>query len=193
LTFDPCAAASAVCQNGGVCEIVGANRTRCICPPGTAGLRCEIDYINSCKSSASPTGESPCHGDQSECRDLPEGFRCRCQPGLCGPTCDRECPTFEEERSSLACDWDGGDCASGWQPWANCTAARSGDAGGCIAGYGDGLCQLECSDQRCLFDGGDCDASTSAPSDHEYESYCRDHFADGRCDSGCDTAAYLFD
>ncbi|PAA59296.1 hypothetical protein BOX15_Mlig029643g1 [Macrostomum lignano] len=184
LTFDPCAAASAVCQNGGVCEIVGANRTRCICPPGTAGLRCEIDYINSCKSSASPTGESPCHGDQSECRDLPEGFRCRCQPGLCGPTCDRECPTLEEERSScrmhgcqtkagngvcdpdcdsLACDWDGGDCASGWQPWANCTAARSGDAGGCIAGYGDGLCQLECSDQRCLFDGGDCDASTSAP------------------------------
>uniref|UniRef100_A0A1I8FU46 Notch n=1 Tax=Macrostomum lignano TaxID=282301 RepID=A0A1I8FU46_9PLAT len=156
-------------SNGGVCEIVGANRTRCICPPGTAGLRCEIDYINSCKSSASPTGESPCHGDQSECRDLPEGFRCRCQPGLCGPTCDRECPTLEEERS------------------------RSGDAGGCIAGYGDGLCQLECSDQRCLFDGGDCDASTSAPSDHEYESYCRDHFADGRCDSGCDTAAYLFD
>uniref|UniRef100_A0A1I8JRW5 EGF-like domain-containing protein n=1 Tax=Macrostomum lignano TaxID=282301 RepID=A0A1I8JRW5_9PLAT len=86
-----------------------------------------------------------------ECRDLPEGFRCRCQPGLCGPTatgsvlrlrrsaaagngvCDPDC-------DSLACDWDGGDCASGWQPWANCTAARSGDAGGCIAGYGDGLC-----------------------------------------------------
>uniref|UniRef100_A0A1I8FEK3 Notch n=1 Tax=Macrostomum lignano TaxID=282301 RepID=A0A1I8FEK3_9PLAT len=217
-TFDPCAAASAVCQNGGVCEIVGANRTRCICPPGTAGLRCEIDYINSCKSSASPTGESPCHGDQSECRDLPEGFRCRCQPGPVRSTCDRgvslrlrrrrpQLPdataakpkagngVCDPDCDSLACDWTEA-TAPRLAPWANCTAARSGDAGGCIEpAMATASASRSASDQRCLFEWRRRLRRSDNPPlrPHEYESYCRDHFADGRCDSGCDTPAYLFD
>uniref|UniRef100_A0A1I8HGX7 Delta-like protein n=1 Tax=Macrostomum lignano TaxID=282301 RepID=A0A1I8HGX7_9PLAT len=191
-------------SNGGVCEIVGANRTRCICPPGTAGLRCEIDYINSCKSSASPTGESPCHGDQSECRDLPEGFRCRCQPGLCGPTCDRECPTLEEERSSRQWRLRPGLRQPRLRLGRRRLRLRLAALGQLHRSQERGRRRLHRRLWRRPLPAGVQRPALPVrrrrlrrfdirPSDHEYESYCRDHFADGRCDSGCDTAAYLFD
>uniref|UniRef100_A0A1I8JSF8 ANK_REP_REGION domain-containing protein n=1 Tax=Macrostomum lignano TaxID=282301 RepID=A0A1I8JSF8_9PLAT len=53
--------------------------------------------------------------------------------GVCDPDCD----------TGLACDWDGGDCASGWQPWANCTAEPGGGtpAAASPAAMATALCQ----------------------------------------------------
>uniref|UniRef100_A0A1I8HWF1 EGF-like domain-containing protein n=1 Tax=Macrostomum lignano TaxID=282301 RepID=A0A1I8HWF1_9PLAT len=208
---DPCD--SVVCLGGGRCVFDSSAGPACLCPPGRAGQHCQF--------IGSACDESPCRGAASTCRQvrLGGGFRCHCQPGLCGPTCAERCPTFAEARnrcreagcdvlagdgrcdrrcSGPACDWDGGDCGGlGARPWVNCTAMRLGLAA-CDSVYADGECNTVCNTEACLFDGGDCrddrlSARAKPDSDPCPYRYCADHFADGSCDRGCDSPACLLD
>uniref|UniRef100_A0A1I8IH08 EGF-like domain-containing protein n=1 Tax=Macrostomum lignano TaxID=282301 RepID=A0A1I8IH08_9PLAT len=206
---DPCD--SVVCLGGGRCVFDSSAGPACLCPPGRAGQHCQF--------IGSACDESPCRGAASTCRQvrLGGGFRCHCQPGLCGPTCAGTVPDVrggaqplsrgrlrrdgrcDRRCSGPACDWDGGDCGGlGARPWVNCTAMRLGLAA-CDSVYADGECNTVCNTEACLFDGGDCrddrlSAARAKPdSDPCPYRYCADHFADGSCDRGCDSPACLLD
>uniref|UniRef100_A0A1I8FNQ7 Notch receptor 3 n=1 Tax=Macrostomum lignano TaxID=282301 RepID=A0A1I8FNQ7_9PLAT len=201
---DPCD--SVVCLGGGRCVFDSSAGPACLCPPGRAGQHCQF--------IGSACDESPCRGAASTCRQvrLGGGFRCHCQPGLCGPTCAERCPTFAEARnrcreagcdvlagdgrcdrrcSGPACDWDGATAAA----WA---LGRGLGLAACDSVYADGECNTVCNTEACLFDGGDCrddrlSARAKPDSDPCPYRYCADHFADGSCDRGCDSPACLLD
>lgn len=94
--------------------------------------------------------------------------------------CDEECNTF-------ACDFDGGDCSLGINPWRNCSASIN-----CWEVFGDGICNEECNNPACLFDGRDCEQKV-APCNPLFDSYCKKHYANGFCDYGCNNAGCNWD
>jgi len=59
--------------------------------------------------------------------------------------CHQECNT-------AACDFDGGDCSLGLNPWRNCTTTKN-----CWQVFADGRCDAECNTPECLYDGRDCE------------------------------------
>ncbi|XP_065317568.1 neurogenic locus notch homolog protein 1-like isoform X2 [Gordionus sp. m RMFG-2023] len=78
------------------------------------------------------------------------------------------------------CDWDGRDCSLGLDPWAHChkdsskikdnnVKFRNSDS--CYKVYGNGVCDPECDNRGCLFDGFDCLENYTSSSDHERRSY----------------------
>lgn len=64
-------------------------------------------------------------------------------------------------------------------PWANCTASIK-----CWEHFGDGVCNQECNNGPCLFDGRDCEKKLQ-PCNPIYDAYCQKHYANGHCDYGC--------
>ena len=85
--------------------------------------------------------------------------------------CNPECNT-------LACDFDGGDCSLGINPWRNCTVP------GCWRNFADGKCDMSCNTAECLFDGRDCE-KVLKPCNPVDNKFCERHYGDGFCDEGC--------
>ena len=85
--------------------------------------------------------------------------------------CDQECNTF-------ACDFDGGDCSLGLNPWRNCTIPR------CWERFGNGQCDPQCNTAECLFDGRDCEPKLKQCNAAD-NNFCERHYGDGSCDQGC--------
>ncbi|KAM4580836.1 uncharacterized protein notchl [Odontesthes bonariensis] len=72
-------------------------------------------------------------------------------------------------------------------PWHLCPGNRK-----CRDKFGDGSCDKECTDTKCLRDGFDClkDRGHCNPG---HTDYCRAYYASGRCDQGCNNAACGWD
>ncbi|XP_056142048.1 neurogenic locus notch homolog protein 1 [Lampris incognitus] len=72
--------------------------------------------------------------------------------------------------------------AASRDPWGQCPITRQ-----CKDKFGDGSCDKECMEPKCLRDGFDClkDRSHCNPG---HIQYCRDHYANSHCEQGCDSA-----
>ena len=77
-----------------------------------------------------------------------------------------------------------------YQPWPNCTAIRNGVP--CDKLYNNGECNIECSNQECLYDAFEC-ASPTEQCNPFYDTYCEEKYADGTCDRFCQTAECNWD
>ena len=85
--------------------------------------------------------------------------------------CDKECNTY-------ACDFDGGDCSLGLNPWRNCTVPR------CWEAFNNGKCDPQCNTAECLFDGRECEPKLKKCNPVD-DKFCERHYGDGFCDQGC--------
>ena len=143
----------------------------------TQGDSCEYSGINAPPTPAAPPPPSP--------------------PPLCAPGCEEGWPGdgyCNEECNNAECNFDGGDfeggrcegCAPGcaWEdpgnPW--------NPYHGMPIGFGDGICDDECNNPDCGYDGGDCGpAEQCAPG-------CEGGLpGDGVCDDECNNAECNFD
>ncbi|XP_059920454.1 neurogenic locus notch homolog protein 1 isoform X1 [Gadus macrocephalus] len=67
-------------------------------------------------------------------------------------------------------------------PWGQCPVSRH-----CQEKFGDGTCNKECTEPRCLLDGLDC-LKERGKCNPGHIQYCRDHYANSHCEQGCDSA-----
>jgi Notch-like protein len=207
---------SSPCQHGGTCQDGGPKGYTCDCPPGTTGPQCEQDTRNECTYNPCKEGfcidktgdyDCSCHfgwrGKNCDIKDAeskggidPAVFggtlqsfdpyleRQKCVENSCAAKksdnrCDEECNTH-------FCDYDGGDCRIGLNPWKLCTVTtKSGKS--CWDVFKDGYCDEDCNTKECLFDGRDCDSSVME-CNPMYDVFCSDHFNNGQCDERCNTA-----
>uniref|UniRef100_A0A3Q2P4J0 Notch receptor, like n=1 Tax=Fundulus heteroclitus TaxID=8078 RepID=A0A3Q2P4J0_FUNHE len=70
-------------------------------------------------------------------------------------------------------------------PWDHCRENNCKDK------FGDGTCNRECTESRCLRDGFDCLKKRGHCPGHT--EYCRAYYASGLCDQGCNNAACGWD
>jgi len=106
-------------------------------------------------------------------------------PGKAGDKrCDTECNNYH-------CDFDGGDCNLGVNPWKYCNATSNGRS--CSDVFKNGICDEACNNVECMFDGRDCEDGAAIQCRAEYDGYCSEHFRNGLCDEGCNNAACGWD
>ncbi|XP_061573449.1 neurogenic locus notch homolog protein 1 [Cololabis saira] len=72
-------------------------------------------------------------------------------------------------------------------PWQQCPGNRK-----CKDKFGDGSCDKECLESKCLRDGFDC-LKERVHCNPGHTDYCRAYYASGRCDQGCNNAACGWD
>ncbi|UYV77481.1 N [Cordylochernes scorpioides] len=191
---------SAPCQNGGHC-VTTPTGYYCRCPLGLSGRNCELS--NDCRTQPCLNGGTCYNGKDGN-------YRCACMANWHGPHCDKfkesnkgndiykpeedvmachqnMCPSkaqnniCNEECNTKACNYDGGDCTKGVNPWLNCTSLVS-----CWEVFRNGVCDEECNNQQCLYDGFDCEPKLG-PCNENYENYCLRNYGNGLCDHGCNT------
>ena len=217
---------SSPCKNGGSC-IDLVNDFKCACDIGYIGKTCEIETGIKLRCSTKPCHHGRCidHSDRYECSCDPEwrGKNCdifdkaspggtdqtnsvyqnnkdpaelqkcvqnNCQQKRADNRCDEECNTN-------ACDYDGGDCRIGFNPWKNCNVTLQGGKN-CWDVFKDQVCDVRCNIKECFYDGLDCEDSKQTRDnghqcDKHFDAFCSDHFGDGTCDPGCNTAACGWD
>uniref|UniRef100_A0A5F8H4Y3 Sushi, nidogen and EGF-like domain-containing protein 1 n=1 Tax=Monodelphis domestica TaxID=13616 RepID=A0A5F8H4Y3_MONDO len=92
--------ASQPCLNGGSCKDRIASFL-CVCGPGYAGPRCEVE-IDECQSD-------PCKNGGT-CKDLPAAFVCQCPDGFAGIHCEKEVDACDSDpcQHGGECENDGG-------------------------------------------------------------------------------------
>ena len=61
------------------------------------------------------------------------------------------------------------------------------NSGFCASSFWNGVCDLECDDQRNLFDGFEC-VDRLEPCNSAYDGYCASRFQNGNCDPNCNNA-----
>ncbi|XP_027868291.1 neurogenic locus notch homolog protein 1 isoform X2 [Xiphophorus couchianus] len=71
-------------------------------------------------------------------------------------------------------------------PWDQCRENN------CKEKFGDGTCNRECMESRCLRDGFDC-LKNRGHCNPGHTQYCRAYYASNRCDQGCNNAACGWD
>lgn len=130
---------------------------------------------------------------------------CQCPPGFSGHLCENE------QRCSVTCH-NGGTCvkdpANPFQHSCRCPPLFSGHFcekraslspptcpdPQCEHLSGDKVCDNQCNNHQCQWDGGDCSLSCLQPWVNCTASVpCWDLFQNGRCDQECNNAACLFD
>ncbi|XP_071510124.1 fibropellin-3-like [Diadema antillarum] len=166
---DDCLSESVPCMNGGTCIDLWQNYT-CMCPPGYAGDRCEVD-IDECSSS-------PCMNGAT-CMDEINAYSCECLPGYDGPLCQNdidECLSDPCQNGGTCndlvngytctciqgytgdnCEIDVDDCASNpCQNGATCNDGINSYTCDCAPGFEGDRCEIdidECASNPCLNDG----------------------------------------
>lgn len=131
---------------------------------------------------------------------------CQCQQDFSGPHCENS------QRCTLSCK-NGGTCirdsANPFQHSCHCpinfsgrycemNVLRSGPSTcpylQCEQQSGDKVCDDQCDNHECQWDGGDCSLNWKQPWLNCTTSVaCWDLFKNGRCDKECDTPGCLFD
>jgi len=204
-----------LCQNGGTCQEVGSDFV-CLCPAGTTGRKCEEDTRNECSYNPCKQGKCidkignyDCYCEKGfkgkncdiEAPSSPGGIdkqsadinvyienqRCidnKCSLKSGNNKCDEECNTHY-------CNYDGGDCRLGLNPWKFCNATTQ-NGRNCWEVFRDDHCDLACNTKECLFDGYDCE-DKQLPCDKLYDAYCTDHYGNGICDENCNSEACGWD
>ncbi|XP_012733172.2 neurogenic locus notch homolog protein 1 isoform X2 [Fundulus heteroclitus] len=76
--------------------------------------------------------------------------------------------------------------AASSDPWDHCRENNCKDK------FGDGTCNRECTESRCLRDGFDC-LKKRGHCKPGHTEYCRAYYASGLCDQGCNNAACGWD
>lgn len=176
-SFDECSPNP--CKRGAACDNKLGDFS-CFCPAKWAGKTCN-EYDPSYKgwSRSGQNGLQPYEIDLEYQREQCVKKGCEEKKG------NRKC---EEECNTYACNFDGGDCTLGVNPWRNCTAASIN----CWEVFANGVCNEECNNQHCLFDGRDCEKKLR-PCQEAFDAYCQEHYADGVCNDVCNTAECNWD
>ncbi|CAI2356035.1 unnamed protein product [Caenorhabditis sp. 36 PRJEB53466] len=198
LTVGGCSRHGNRCRNGGRCI-----RGFCVCPPDFTGDQCELerrdlvraaqhcDCSNNgyCIQSDSGTGNkciceqgfvgnhceqtdfcasNPC-ANNGKCHLSQDSFVCKCPPGFSGLVCDISLSPFQlTQKSKLQCEYPS-----------------------CAIVSGNGICNAECNNVACDFDGGDCSGNRTPFAKCKYA--CADVFADGVCNPECNSEQCLYD
>lgn len=168
------------CKRGAACEDKLAD-FECFCPEKWSGKTCEVFdlYYKGWSRENAANGLRPSQKVDLE-RQMEQCERRNCATKRGDRKCDEECNTF-------ACNFDGGDCSLGINPWSNCTASIR-----CWDVFANGVCNEECNNAQCLFDGRDCERKLES-CNPVYEGYCQKHYGNGHCDYGCNNAACNWD
>uniref|UniRef100_A0AAY4E0N6 Notch receptor 2 n=1 Tax=Denticeps clupeoides TaxID=299321 RepID=A0AAY4E0N6_9TELE len=184
------------CHNRGECRmnVSSGHGYTCICPPGYTGFNCGDSEVYSCANLQCQNGGT--------CYQISGQPQCHCTPGYSGARCDlvQTCP----------CQ-NGGSCIRDPQnPYRICQCPLHFSGRLCETPLlrnmptcpyvqceqmsRDGVCDPQCKNQECLWDGGDC--SLHWPDPWKYCSVglnCWDLFHNGHCDPECDNPGCLFD
>lgn len=137
--------------------------------------------------------------------ESPGQLYCQCQPGFSGPHCEIE------QRCQRPCQ-NGGTCIKDpsnlYQYSCRCPMHFSGRYCEnritidpptcpylqCTRQSGDKVCDDQCNNHACQWDGGDCSLNWERPWDNCTASVpCWDLFKNGKCDKECDNPGCLFD
>lgn len=169
------------CLHGGICQEKLGDYV-CYCQPKNNGKNCEIYDPNFSGGEGVQVLRKPSNNIYQQDLEIQKRLclqnQCKAKKG--NAKCDEDCNTY-------ACDFDGGDCSLGINPWANCSAP-----GKCWKVFMNGICDEECNNPQCLFDGRDCEKSLQ-PCNPIYDGYCQKHYANGYCDYGCNNAECNWD
>uniref|UniRef100_A0A672IXN3 Neurogenic locus notch homolog protein 2-like n=1 Tax=Salarias fasciatus TaxID=181472 RepID=A0A672IXN3_SALFA len=189
------------CHNGAVCSMnmSSVHGYTCACPPGFTGFSCgEIEGYN--------CGKLRCQNN-GRCVESSAGhLYCQCQPGFSGPHCENE------QRCPWSCE-NGGTCvkdpSNPYQFSCRCPLRFSGrycenklltpppptcPYPDCKGQSGDRVCDEQCNNHECQWDGGDCSLNWKKPWENCTASVaCWDRFKNGKCDKECDNSGCLFD
>lgn len=169
------------CNRGAACENKLGDFD-CFCPEKWSGKTCQ-NYDPSYRGWTGRISKNSF--DHAYAIDL-EYQREQCaKRGCTEKKGNRKC---EEECNTYACNFDGGDCSLGINPWINCTASSVN----CWEVFGNNVCDEECNNAQCLFDGRDCEKKL-LPCNPIYDAYCQKHYANGMCDYGCNNAECNWD
>lgn len=170
------------CERGAACQNKLGDFV-CFCPPKWSGKTCNKYDSNFKGWSGGNNYNDPdilmIKNDLDNQREQCIAKGCTAKKG------NRKC---EEECNTYACDFDGGDCTLGVNPWLNCTRSSIN----CWEVFANGICDEECNNQHCLFDGRDCEKRLR-PCHETYDAYCQKHYADGVCNEVCNSAECNWD
>ena len=145
---------------------------KCHCPAGTKGDKCELDTRNECQYNPCINGQCIDKiGDfDCACEAQWRGKKCDIRDETSPGGIDREngkyelldvqkeekkcklyeCPAkagdnrCDEECNNHFCNYDGGDCRLGINPWKLCNAT-SASGRNCWDVFNDGICNQECN------------------------------------------------
>uniref|UniRef100_A0A6G1SNF6 Neurogenic locus Notch protein n=1 Tax=Aceria tosichella TaxID=561515 RepID=A0A6G1SNF6_9ACAR len=155
INIDECA--SNPCENGATCKDE-INSFRCMCPAGFWGERCELNAT----SSNWKGSDNPYLSPQNPWSLCPNAFFCWTL--FKDGKCDQECNVPE-------CLFDGKDCSSPNdidspvhpspfpKPKIEKSKASCSNNEYCVKNYANGMCDQECNNEECIWDGLDCDQS----------------------------------
>ncbi|ULU02368.1 hypothetical protein L3Y34_002145 [Caenorhabditis briggsae] len=193
--------ATTTCANGGFCRMDN-NTMTCACPLGYSGDYCEIMERLDCKQNPCKNG-GVCNGTDGTCECMYgyTGTRCQekveidkskeimfrelCKKKNCkalagNGICDEDCNYAE-------CQFDGGDCSGGQQPFSRCMYPAK-----CARSFADGICNPECNNEKCLYDGMDCQSELYHCPEY-IRDYCIKKRGNGECDYACSFVGCGFD
>uniref|UniRef100_A0A8C1PHJ8 Neurogenic locus notch homolog protein 1 n=1 Tax=Cyprinus carpio TaxID=7962 RepID=A0A8C1PHJ8_CYPCA len=182
------------CKNGGSCWQQGASFT-CQCASGWTGIYCDVPSV-SCEVAARQQGVSVavlCR-NAGQCVDVGNTHLCRCQAGYTGSYCQEqvdECMPNPCQNGATCTDYLGGySCERCETVFNGCKDTPCKNGGTCAVasntkhGY---ICKCQ------TFLTSPSTSSSISLFSPLYDQYCRDHYADGHCDQGCNNAECEWD
>uniref|UniRef100_A0A8C1RDL0 Neurogenic locus notch homolog protein 1 n=1 Tax=Cyprinus carpio TaxID=7962 RepID=A0A8C1RDL0_CYPCA len=192
------------CKNGGSCWQQGASFT-CQCASGWTGIYCDVPSV-SCEVAARQQGVSVavlCR-NAGQCVDVGNTHLCRCQAGYTGSYCQEqvdECMPNPCQNGATCTDYLGGySCKRCETVFNGCKDTPCKNGGTCAVASNTKhgyicKCQTGYSGSSCEYDFLTSPSTSSSISLFSplYDQYCRDHYADGHCDQGCNNAECEWD
>uniref|UniRef100_A0A8C5BWX1 Notch receptor 3 n=1 Tax=Gadus morhua TaxID=8049 RepID=A0A8C5BWX1_GADMO len=190
------------CQNGGACTVASnsAMGYTCTCQLGYVGAACERSM--SCR-------ELSCYNG-GNCALTARGARCTCQPGFAGPQCQhrsnegcssqpcRNAGLCTEETSfpffhcQCPAGWGGKRCEQSGSSKPRELPAPACPLAECHGKANNSVCDKECNQFACRWDGGDCSLAVN-PWARCPDPRCWRVFNNSQCDESCNNADCLYD
>ncbi|KAA0719726.1 Neurogenic locus notch -like protein 1 [Triplophysa tibetana] len=171
--YDSKSCGSLRCRNGATC-VSGHLSPRCLCPPGFSGHECQMRMDSACLTN-------PCYngGTCQSINDAPF-FRCSCPVNFNGLLCHILDYSFNGGQ--------GRDIAPPPEVEIRCEIPQ------CEGRGGNAICDTQCNNHACGWDGGDCSLNFDDPWQNcSAALQCWRYFNDGKCDEQCANAGCLYD